>query len=186
MIELPNYYTVECALGGHPDKICDQICDSILDQYLFYDKDAKVAIECLGTESYLVIGGEVFSNTTIDVENIANKVFHQIGYSEDLTILNKIKNQPLQLRKAVQMGASGDQGIMYGFACNNIHSNFLPAGVFLINSVAKEIDLLRNETNLYLPDGKIQMTFDQNKIETLLINIQHFENSNLNYLKNFI
>ena len=170
-------YTVESVLEGHPDKVCDQICDSILDAYLDSDTDAKVAVECMGTGNTLFIGGEVFSNSNINVENIAARTYEDIGYTDKLEIFNRINIQSKQLRDPVLMGAAGDQGIIYGFACGGEY-NYLPYGVYIINAIAEKIDLLRKNTNLYLPDGKVQITFMSGEVETLIVNIQHYENSN--------
>ena len=178
-------YTVESVLEGHPDKVCDQICDSILDAYLDSDTDAKVAVECMGTGNTLFIGGEVFSNSNINVENIAARTYEDIGYTDKLEIFNRINIQSKQLRDPVLMGAAGDQGIIYGFACGGEY-NYLPYGVYIINAIAEKIDLLRKNTNLYLPDGKVQITFMSGEVETLIVNIQHYENSNLDRLREII
>lgn len=185
MLSKLKNYTVESVLAGHPDKVCDQICDAILDRYLEGDENSKVSVECLGSGTFLIIGGEVSSNTNIKVEGIAQAIYNQIGYDNKLTILNKINIQSVQLRRVVDIGAAGDQGTMYGFACNS-EFNFLPYGVYLINAIAKEIDLLRKQTSLYLPDGKVQVTFKGNCIDTLVISVQHSKDSNIDYLRSEI
>ena len=179
-------YTVESVLEGHPDKVCDQICDAILDAYLEVDESAKVAVECLGTGNFLIIGGEVFPDIImVDVNDIAATVYEQIGYVEKLNILNKLNLQSEQLRNVILNGVAGDQGIMYGFACNSVF-NYLPYGVYIVNALAKEIDLLRKRTAFYLPDGKVQISIKGDYIDTLIISIQHSKNSNIEQIKEII
>lgn len=167
-----QHFSVESVLEVHPDKVCDQICDAILDSYLGFDDQAKVAVECLGTGTSLVIGGEVFSSAEVDVEKIANQVYQEIGYQDCLSVTNLIKEQSPQLRQPISLGAAGDQGIMYGFACQ-MHENLLPLGVSLAHSIAKEIDILRKRTNQFYPDGKVQITYIGETIDTILISVQH-------------
>ena len=185
MIYESGNYTVESVLEGHPDKVCDQICDAILDSYLEADEHAKVAVECLGTGMFLTIGGEISSNTIIDLDVVAADVYRQIGYTNKLTVLNKLNKQSEQLRKVVAAGAAGDQGIMYGYACDNSF-NFLPFGVYLVNAIAKEIDSLRKGTGLFLPDGKVQVTFSQSHIDTLVISVQHPKDADVDALKSVV
>lgn len=177
-------YTVESVLEGHPDKVCDQICDTILDEFLELDEDCKVAVECLGTGSSLFIGGEIFSKAKVDIESLSKNTYEQIGYEDHLTVLNRINAQSEQLRRPVLKGAAGDQGIIYGFACSKKGYNYLPSGVFVVNAIAKEIDLLRKKTKLFLPDGKVQITFRQKIVDTLIISIQHYKDTNIKELKN--
>lgn len=178
-------YTVESVLEGHPDKVCDQICDTILDAYLEHDKFSKVAVECLGTGNHLVIGGEVFSNSAVNVEMIAQSVYREIGYDTSLEVVNKLNVQSEQLRQAVLSGAAGDQGSMYGYACDSDY-NYLPYGVYIVNAVAKEIDLLRKRSHAYLPDGKVQITVENGCIDSLIISVQHSKNSDIEQIKNLV
>ena len=182
---LSDYYTVESVLRGHPDKICDQVCDAILDAYLEKDNLSKVAVECLGTGHFLVIGGEVHSNSNVNVEAIAKNIYNQIGYNDHLEVENKLSVQSEQLRKVVLSGAAGDQGIMYGYACDS-NNNCLPYGVYLVNALAKEIDMLRKSTSAYLPDGKVQITINNNYVDCLIISVQHHECSDVEQLKDLI
>jgi len=179
---IPSKYTIESVLKGHPDKVCDQICDSILDAYLRKDPLSHVAIESLGTGNELVIAGEVLSSAEVNVGNIANNVYSDIGYDNRINIIDKISKQSEQLRNVVNHGKAGDQGIMYGFACN-AGTNYLPDGIFLINEIARNVDRLRTETDELLPDGKVQLTFDKNAITNLTISIQHRPESDLLKLK---
>lgn len=185
LIDDNRILTVETVLEGHPDKVCDQISDAILDEYLKYDRKSNVAIECLGTGNMLYIGGEVFSNAKVNIDTIANNVYRNIGYINRLDIIENINNQSKQLRLSIDNNAAGDQGIMYGYACNSKY-NYLPYSIYVINMIAKEIDSLRKRENKYLPDGKVQITFNRNKIDTLVINIQHKKEVDIEELRNFI
>lgn len=177
--------TVETVLEGHPDKVCDQISDAILDEYLKYNRNSNVAIECLGTGNTLFIGGEVFSSTNVNIETIANNVYRSIGYVNKLNIIENINKQSEQLRLSIENKAAGDQGIMYGYACNSEY-NYLPYSIYAVNMIAEKIDSLRKRENKYLPDGKVQITFNKNKIDTLVINIQHKKETDIEELRNLI
>ena len=175
-------YTVESVLQGHPDKICDQISDAILDAYLEKDKDSCVAIECLGCGNNLIIAGEVSDLNLIDIENVANDTYLQIGYRDKLKITNLLTEQSNQLNKAISNGGAGDQGIMYGYAINN-EFNYLPYGFYLANMIAKAVDNYRKTVDFLRPDGKIQITINQNIIESLVVSIQHIEDISLDYIR---
>jgi len=178
-------YTVESVLQGHPDKVCDQIADAILDAFLQLDDNAKVAVECLGCGHNLVLAGEVSAITKIDAQNIAQEVYHDIGYLEPLHIASYIQGQSTQLRRVVDSGAAGDQAIMYGFACKS-DFNFLPYGVLVANTIAKSIDTLRHRTHLFLPDGKLQISVRDGMIETLVVSVQHLSGVNIESLRRTI
>ena len=185
MIFFSDSYTVEGILEGHPDKVCDQICDAILDEYLSCEKKSKVAVECIGTGNSLVIGGEISSNAEINVGEVANNIYKKIGYEDNLTITNIIQKQPDQLNKVACLSMASDQGVMYGYACQNSH-NYLPFGIWLANSISREIDFLRKETNLYLPDGKIQLTINNGTLKTIILNVQQNITCNQELVKNTI
>lgn len=166
-------YTTESVLQGHPDKICDQISDALLDAYLTQDYNVHTAIECLGCGNNLIIAGEISSPiNSIAIEEIVNDVYQSIGYYEKLSIQNFLVPQSNQLNDAIMNGGAGDQGIVYGYAINNQY-NYLPYGVFVSNLLAKEIDKYRQKVNYLLPDGKIQVTINRNRLEQLIISVQH-------------
>jgi S-adenosylmethionine synthetase len=178
-------YTVESVLEGHPDKVCDQISDAILDSYLEQDSCSLAAIECLGTGNHLTIGGEVFSSASIDAVRIAKRVYEEIGYTDKLRVVNRLSVQSEQLRCSILSGSAGDQGIMYGYACNSSY-NYLPYGVYAASSIAKEIDSLRKSSLRYLPDGKVQITIENGSAVTLVISIQHSIDSDIEEIKRLV
>ena len=94
-MRLSDYYTVETVLSGHPDKVCDQICDAILDEFIRVDNSANVTVECMGTNDTLIIGGEVGSDRTIDIEQTVLNTYTNIGYDTPLNIIKGISKNPL-------------------------------------------------------------------------------------------
>ncbi|MFA6503859.1 MAG: S-adenosylmethionine synthetase N-terminal domain-containing protein, partial [Patescibacteria group bacterium] len=84
---LPSTYTVESVTSGHPDKVCDQISDAILDTYLTQDPKSRVAVESFGAHGLLVLGGEVTSSGKIDAEQVARRVYKDIGYDDELNVI---------------------------------------------------------------------------------------------------
>lgn len=182
-----SFTTVEAVLAGHPDKLCDLICDNILDAYLLRDSQSTVAVECIGSGSTLVLAGEVSSSAEIDAIEIARDTCKQIGYNSDLRVENIIGIQTQQTRQAVVAGAAGDQGIMYGYASGNKASNYLPVATHIVQSLAREIDALRKRNpNRYLPDGKVQITYNGEAIQSLVISVQHSPESTIESLRQFI
>lgn len=165
-------YTTESVLQGHPDKICDQISDAVLDAYLEKDKTSRTAIECIGCGDNFIIAGEVSNLNLIDVESVIIQTYEEIGFKNKLAITNLLSQQSIQLNGAIANGGAGDQGIMYGYAINS-QFNFLPYGVYLSNRIAKAIDTYRRTVDYLLPDGKIQITIEQQRIKCLVVSVQH-------------
>lgn len=166
------YYTTESVLQGHPDKICDQISDAVLDAYLEKDKTSRTAIECIGCGDNFIIAGEVSDINLVDVELVIRQTYEEIGFKNKLAITNLLSQQSIQLNRAITNGGAGDQGIMYGYAISNRY-NFLPYGVYLSNKIAKAIDTYRRTVDYLLPDGKIQITIEQDRIKNLVVSVQH-------------
>lgn len=178
-------YTTESVLKGHPDKVCDQISDAILDVCLSMNKHAHTAIECLGTGNEIIVSGEIDGVESIELSSIINPLYQSIGYNNQIYIRNLLRCQSAQLKKGLLLGGAGDQGIMYGYAINNKY-NFLPYGVYLSNSIAKNIDNFRINTDYLLPDGKVQVTMTENSIETIIINVQNTGNIEHTFLEHEI
>lgn len=175
-------YTVESVLKGHPDKICDQISDGLLDQYLEKDCNAHTAIECLGTSNTLIVAGEVNSAITIPIEECCRKLYQKITDLPTINIVNLLSQQSCQLGKAVENGGAGDQGVMYGYACDNEY-NYLPYGYWLVNNIANRLDNYRDESKDFLSDGKVQVVISENTISKLTINVQHSPDVDMEQLR---
>lgn len=168
-------HTAESVTSGHPDKVCDQISDALLDAYVAQDPTSRVAVESFGAHGLLVIGGEVTTNAQIDAEAIARQVYRDIGYTEDLHVITHLTTQSPDIAQGVDTGGAGDQGIMYGFACDET-PELLPKAVVLSHALARGLESLRrkNPDCAWLrPDGKTQVTIQDGKIKTILVSTQH-------------
>ena len=185
------YFTSESVSCGHPDKVCDQISDAILDEFLKQDPNAKVAAECFITNNMLVIGGEAHSTADVDIIGTAKRVINEIGYDgtngfdpESAVFVNTLHEQSADIRQGVDrsskedMGA-GDQGMMFGYACNET-KELMPVGIVLANDTMRIYDSLRKQGILpgCRPDAKCQYTIRYEdgrpvSIKTILISMQH-------------
>lgn len=182
-------FTSESVSEGHPDKIADQISDAILDAYLQKDKNAKVACECLITTGHLVIAGEVLSTTHVDAVAVAKNVLSRIGYTDDkvgfdfatAAYTNLLHEQSSEINKSVSDGGAGDQGLMFGYACNET-AELMPLPITLAHRLVEKLSSLRKSGTIdwLLPDAKSQVTvlYENNKpvkVETVVLSTQHKE-----------
>ncbi len=196
-------FTSESVSEGHPDKIADQISDAILDNYLAFDRSSKVACECLVTTNQIILAGEIKSSVNINHERIARDVVKKIGYeSNDLLFDYKscdfksfLHNQSPDINRGVEKKikenqGAGDQGIMFGYACNETE-NFMPVTLDLSHKILIELAELRRENKeiTYLrPDSKSQITLEYDeknnpgKIKTLVLSTQHDEFDKESYM----
>src|SRR3989344_5716745 len=175
MIIHPKHYTVESVTSGHPDKVCDQISDAVLDACLEQDPKSRVAIESFGGHHMIVVMGEVTTNAKVDYEPGPRQVYKDIGYDDPAlkVVINVVQQSP-DIAQGVDTGGAGDQGIMYGYATDETQE-FLPRGVVLAHGLAKKLEDLRRAGTLpwLRPDGKTQVTFADDKIQTVLVSTQH-------------
>jgi len=182
-------FTSESVSAGHPDKVADQISDAILDAYLAQDPNAKVACECLITTGLLLIAGEVTSTAKVDHTAIAKKVLDRIGYNNDAVgfnhhtaeIRNVIHTQSPEILNSVVDGGAGDQGIMFGHACNDT-PELMPLAITLSHQIVQKLEQLRNDNTLtwLRPDAKSQVTvtYDENgpvSVDKVVVSTQHSE-----------
>ncbi|NGP77922.1 methionine adenosyltransferase [Balneolaceae bacterium YR4-1] len=193
---MKHLFTSESVSEGHPDKISDQISDAILDAMLEQDADSRVAVETLVTTGLAVISGEVTTDAYVDVQEIARKVIHDIGYtknsyrfdSESCGVLTTIHQQSADIAQGVDEGESkkmgaGDQGMMFGYACRETDT-LMPMTLQYSHDLLRELAHIRKNTTLmpYLaPDSKSQVTveYDDNgkpkRVDTIVISTQHDE-----------
>jgi S-adenosylmethionine synthetase len=189
-------FTSESVSEGHPDKVADQISDAVLDQYLAQDPEAKVACETLCTTGLTVVAGEVCSDATIDVQSTVRRVIKKIGYNkseyrfdaDSCGVLSALHEQSPDINRGVvrdeaaEQGA-GDQGIMFGYACNE-SKDLMPASLVLAHILLLELAEIRREGKemTYLrPDAKSQVTIEYNddrtpnRVHTIVVSTQHDE-----------
>jgi S-adenosylmethionine synthetase len=196
-VENRNYlFTSESVSEGHPDKLCDQISDGVLDACLREDPDSRVACECFTTTGLVVVGGEITTNTYVDVQDIARDVAQRIGYNdpaygldyESMSVLSAIHAQSPDISQGVsgtglyegEQGA-GDQGMMFGFACNET-PELMPAPIMYSHQILLKAADLRKSGNLtwLRPDSKSQVTIEYNgftpkRIDAVVLSHQHNE-----------
>ncbi|MDD5251053.1 MAG: methionine adenosyltransferase [Patescibacteria group bacterium] len=180
--------TVESVTEGHPDKVCDQIADAILDAYLSRDPASRVAVEVFGSHGALMIGGEVTSQAEIDLAQVAERVYRDIGYDDELEVFTNVEEQSRDIARGVDVGGAGDQGIMYGYAtCET--SEFLPEPVVLANRLTWGLaDLRRNhpEFTWLKPDGKSQVTVDHGRVDAIVVSAQHSDDIGVAEIKKLL
>lgn len=190
-------FTSESVSEGHPDKVADQISDAILDEFLRHDPQSKVACETLCTTGLVVVSGEVKSNAYVDVQGVARRVIDRIGYNRSeyqfdaasCGILSAIHEQSSDINQGVEREqdeeqGAGDQGIMFGYACNETRE-FMPATLILSHVILKELAVIRREgiVMTYLrPDSKSQVTMEYDeqsgkplRVHTIVVSTQHDE-----------
>ena len=195
-------FTSEAVSEGHPDKICDQISDAILEACLKQDKNSHVACEVLISNDTLVIAGEITTNAIIDYEKIAKQVLKDIGYKtiqDGFDVDNAeyrvlIKEQSIDINNAVNKGinqGAGDQGIVYGYACNET-KNYMPLTLEIAQKIVKNANDKRKK-GLFIdakPDMKSQVSIAYTDTGYKLINIvfscQHSETYNESEFKKYI
>lgn len=196
-------FTSESVSEGHPDKVCDQISDAILDACLAQDPDSHVACECFTTTNYVLIGGEITTKAVVDYERVARNVLLKIGYTKNeygidgnnCIIVNKIHTQSPDIaigvnKETVEEQGAGDQGIMFGYACDET-DNYMPLAIVIAHKLVRFATNLRKEGKFKhaRPDMKSQVTIDYTstpKIDTILMSCQHDEDVDMDEFKEFI
>ena len=187
-------FTSESVSEGHPDKVADQISDALIDNFLAFDPNSKVACETLVTTGQVVLAGEVKSNTYLDVQAISRKVINDIGYNKSeymfdgnsCGVFSAIHEQSSDINQGVERSnpedqGAGDQGMMFGYACNETE-DYMPLALDLSHKILVELAELRRENNeiTYLrPDSKSQVTLEYSednkpkKIVAIVVSTQH-------------
>jgi S-adenosylmethionine synthetase len=195
------FFTSESVSEGHPDKICDAISDGILDAIYKQDSDARVACETFVTTGLVLVGGEITTNAYIEVPDIVRETVKKIGYtsadykfdSESCSVLNAIHSQSPDIAMGVDKGGAGDQGLMFGYACDQT-PELMPMPIMYAHKLVKKLADIRNKNNglmSYLrPDGKSQVTieYDENnnpiRVDTVVISAQHDGDAKQKIIKN--
>src|SRR6059036_1123638 len=161
-----HMFTSESVTEGHPDKMADQISDAVLDAVLADDPMGRVACEVLVTTGICVVSGEITTKTYVDVPKLARSVISDIGYtdaemgfdSKTCGVLNTIQSQSPDIAMGVDTGGAGDQGLMFGYACNET-AELMPLPIMLAHKLAMRLAKVRKTglVNYLRPDGKTQV-----------------------------
>jgi len=196
-------FTSESVSEGHPDKVADQISDAILDEALDQDPNSRVACETLVKNNTVIIAGEITTQADIDYAAVAKSTIKEIGYTEpalgfsdkDCKVIQFINTQSPDISQGVDNGieqGAGDQGLMFGFACNET-PELMPLPISLAHKLVLKLSHLRKDEKVSFlkPDAKSQVSvkYEAGKpvaVDTIVISTQHDESESLQDLKEFI
>src|ERR1700689_4708175 len=182
-----HIFTSESVTEGHPDKMADQISDAVLDAVLAEDPTSRVACEVLFTTGVCVVSGEITTKTYVDVQKLVRSVIHDIGYtdaemgfdSKTCGILNTIQSQSPDIAMGVDTGGAGDQGLMFGYACDET-AELMPLPIMMAHKLVRQQSDVRRDGKLtYLrPDAKSQVSVEYvdgkpKRIDAVVLSTQH-------------
>ncbi|MGI8746113.1 MAG: methionine adenosyltransferase [Bryobacteraceae bacterium] len=184
-----HIFTSESVTEGHPDKMADQISDAVLDAVLADDPTGRVACEVLITTGICVISGEITTTTYVDVPRLARSVIDDIGFndasfgfdSKTCGILNTIQSQSPDIAMGVDTGGAGDQGLMFGYACNET-PELMPLPIMLAHKLVRQLSEVRRAGGLDFlrPDGKSQVSIEYvngkpKRVDAVVVSTQHHD-----------
>ncbi len=182
-----HIFTSESVTEGHPDKMADQISDAVLDAVLKEDPTGRVACEVLVTTGLIVVAGEITTNTYVDVPTLARAVTEDIGFTDSAMgfdaktcgILNAIQSQSPDIAMGVDTGGAGDQGLMFGYACDET-AELMPMPIMMAHKLVQRLSESRKSKQLpwLRPDGKSQVSVEYaggkpKRIDAVVISTQH-------------
>jgi S-adenosylmethionine synthetase len=184
-----NIFTSESVTEGHPDKIADQVSDAVLDAVLKDDPKGRVACEVLVTTGLCIVAGEITTspNCHLDVQKLARDTIRDIGYTDSRMgfdastcgLLNAVQKQSSDIAMGVDTGGAGDQGLMFGFACNET-PELMPLPIMMAHKLVRQLSVVRrrNELGFLRPDGKSQVSVEYvnglpKRISAVVVSTQH-------------
>src|SRR6266498_5299955 len=188
MVEKQRHiFTSESVTEGHPDKIADQISDAVLDAVMEKDPMGRVACEVMVTTGTCIVAGEITTTCYVDIPKIARDTITHVGYtdatfgfdSKTCGVHNLVQSQSPDIAMGVDTGGAGDQGLMFGYACDET-DELMPLPIMLAHKLVKGLSCLRRDGTLkYLrPDGKSQVTVDYEgtrpvRVDAVVVSSQH-------------
>ena len=190
-------FTSESVTEGHPDKIADQISDAVLDAVLADDPTGRVACEVLVTTGTCIVAGEITTKTYVDVQRIARSTIDYVGYNDatygfdahTCGVHNLIQSQSPDISMGVDTGGAGDQGMMFGFACDET-PELMPLPIMMAHKLVQRLSVARREGILEFlrPDGKSQVSVEYvdgkpKRIEAVVISTQHSSDISIEELR---
>ncbi len=186
-------FTSESVTEGHPDKICDQISDGVVDALIAKDAHARIAVETLVKTGFAIVAGEVTTTAWIDIPTIVRNTIRKIGYTDSAMgfdgntcgVMVAIEGQSQDIARGVDEGAkkeqgAGDQGMMFGYACNET-PELMPAPIHYAHALTRKLaDVRRKKHDWLRPDGKSQVTLEYKdgkpvRIDAVVLSTQHAE-----------
>jgi len=183
-------FTSESVSEGHPDKICDQISDAVLDAVLQQDPKGRVACECFVTTGLVIVGGELNTHASLDLQSLVRGVIRDIGYtkaeyrfdSESCCVINVLNRQSPDIAIGVDRGGAGDQGLMFGYACIET-PEFMPLPIMLAHALVRRLAYIRKHEPHRMPylrpDAKSQVTVEYAdngevlRVDAVVVSTQH-------------
>jgi len=193
-----HIFTSESVTEGHPDKMADQISDAVLDAVMADDPTGRVACEVLVTTGICIVAGEITTKTYVDVPKLAREVIASIGYtdaamgfdSKTCGVLNTIQSQSPDIAMGVDTGGAGDQGLMFGFACDET-PELMPLPIMLAHKLVRRLSDVRRagELTFLRPDGKSQVSVEYvngkpKRIDAVVVSTQHDDDISTEELRN--
>jgi len=197
---MPFYFTSESVSEGHPDKVCDSISDGVLDAIIKEDPNARVACETFVTTGLVLVGGEITTKSYVEIPEVVRATVKKIGYtsaeykfdSESCSVLNAIHSQSPDIAMGVDKGGAGDQGLMFGYACDQT-PELMPMPIMYAHKLVKRLADIRKNFDGFMPylrpDAKSQVTieFDNTwkpiRVDTIVISTQHDPDATQNRIR---
>src|SRR6516225_124705 len=198
---LQNYlFTSESVTEGHPDKIADQISDAVLDEVMRQDPKGRVACETLVTTGLVVVAGEITTSAHVNYDEIVRETVRQVGYdnakygfdSDTCAVVCTVKRQSPDIAMGVDTGGAGDQGLMFGFACDETEE-LMPMPIQLAHRLTQRLSEVRKngKASFFRPDGKSQVTVEYRdgkpaRVDCVVISTQHSDDVSTDTLRSAV